>query len=737
MLAIDSETTGLDLYHTARPFFVTTCNGVENPDYWAWDVDPETRQPTIPDEDLRQVLDEVSSAELLVLQNAKFDVTALTQAAADKGWDFEWPWERTHDTLMMAHLLHSNLKKDLTELGVFYLGWDIKPKEERLRKEVVRARNYARRKLPAWKLAKSGEEGMPSARGKTWKFDMWLPLRLAQELGHPDDHPWWKVLEDYSNADSETTSAIYPVMLKEIRRRKLEDIYEERRKLLPIVYHMERRGVTASGQRFQELRKEYRAESQRLGRVCTNIARSLNYSLRLPKTGNNGSLKGLCFGFKEQYDPEKQERQDRLVDQVHLDKQEPLGCLELAPLKRSKKTGEPSLDKETLATYLALLPERSKARTFVKALKDKRQRDTAITYMEGYSRFWLQWRDEAWIPAYEGAVDERGRGWYILHPRLNPTGTNTLRFSSSHPNEQNISKREGFNLRFGFGPAPGREWYAVDGQNLELRLPTYECREEEFMALFERPNDPPYFGSNHLLIAHVLHPANFEKGIGSDGVLDGRLFKDNFPDTYRRVKAGNFAVQYGAVDRDDGMGTADRTYGIVGAQKMIAARFKKQDALNRYWVQFANKHGYVETMPDHTVDPTRGYPIMCTRTERGNRIKPTVPLNYHVQGTAMWWMSRAMVRCEEQLDQWRREGFDGFITMQVHDELVFDFPKSAVHPKEAKNSKAIAKRARSNWWRIKRLADLMAQGGQDLIPVVPTPVSIEYHPVSWDKGIKL
>jgi CRISPR/Cas system type I-B associated protein Csh2 (Cas7 group RAMP superfamily) len=75
--------------------------------------------------------------------------------------------------------------------------------------------------------------------------------------------------------------------------------------------------------------------------------------------------------------------------------------------------------------------------------------------------------------------------------------------------------------------------------------------------------------------------------------------------------------------------------------------------------------------------------------------------------------------------------------MQVHDELVFDFPKSAVHPKEAKNSKAIAKRARSNWWRIKRLADLMAQGGQDLIPVVPTPVSIEYHPVSWDKGIKL
>ena len=54
--------------------------------------------------------------------------------------------------------------------------------------------------------------------------------------------------------------------------------------------------------------------------------------------------------------------------------------------------------------------------------------------------------------------------WRKLHTSLNMCGTDTLRWSSNNPNSQNISKKEGFNLRYAFGPAPGREWWSLDGQ---------------------------------------------------------------------------------------------------------------------------------------------------------------------------------------------------------------------------------------------------------------------------------
>jgi hypothetical protein len=42
-LSLDTETTGLDVYHGARPFFITTCNEQGEQQYWEWDVDPETQ----------------------------------------------------------------------------------------------------------------------------------------------------------------------------------------------------------------------------------------------------------------------------------------------------------------------------------------------------------------------------------------------------------------------------------------------------------------------------------------------------------------------------------------------------------------------------------------------------------------------------------------------------------------------------------------------------------------------
>ena len=113
-------------------------------------------------------------------------------------------------------------------------------------------------------------------------------------------------------------------------------------------------------------------------------------------------------------------------------------------------------------------------------------------------------------------------------------------------------------------------------------------------------------------------------------------------------------------------------------------------------------------MPDQTVDPVRGYPVYCSRTKWG-KISPTVPLNYHIQSTAMWCMTRAMVRVQDYFNTMPGH----FIVMQVHDELVLDLPKGG----------------KKNMPTIRKVKKLMEQSGNDI--GVPLKTSVSYHPETW------
>lgn len=687
VLAVDTETTGLDFWHGAHPYLVTVCGEDLKPLFWEWPVDPLTREVQVDPRELQEIKDELDRAPRHVFHNAKFDVHALHFLGIE-----DWPWDRTWDTLVAAHLLGSNQKKNLTDLAIVYLGTDIEPLEDALEAGVQKARRMVqqarvRRKrsrkvavdlfgnpifgdevedLANWKIAEKGLADMPSVKEKSWKQDGWL-LRAMRLRGLAEDHPEWDtLLSDYANEDSRTTRRLWDVFEEEIKRKSLWEIYRETLKTLPIASGMERRGVTLSGERHERTRREYARRSVDAAQECEAIARDLGYDLSLPRSGNNRSLLTFCFDV-----------------------------LNLPRLKESEKTGEPSLDKEVLEHCEASLPRNSAGFKFVEALRKKRSLDTAISYLDGYEKFWL--------PA-------SSPGWFILHSNLNVTGTDTLRWSSTNPNEQNISKKEGFNLRSTFGPRPGRELWALDAQNIERRIPAYEADETDIIALFERPDDPPYFGSEHALVAHVLYPREFE-GCRSDVGVDGRVFKKKFASTlYDRVKRGNFSVQNGAQ-----RAKADATYGLAGAFDTIRGRFVKQEALNQKCITFANKFGWIETIPDRTVNPRRGYPLLCQRGRDG-RVTPTIPFSYRVQGSAMWWMRKAMVKCQILLDKWAEAGFDGFITLQVHDELVFDFPR---------------RERAGNLWRAKALAAAMASCGADFVTPIKTPVSISYHPTSY------
>ncbi|MGL6095370.1 MAG: DNA polymerase [Fimbriiglobus sp.] len=690
IISLDTETTGSDFRHGATPYFVSSCDEAGNLVCWEWDVDPLTRAVTVPPADSAALVEFLSPRGTpagFVLQNAKFDVSALTTLRPEFGTG--WRWDATHDTLLMAHLLASNRPKDLTSLAVMYLGIDVQPYEDRVKAATDAARRRCRQKdfraeYGEWAIAKAGRPDMPSAGEKCWKLDMWLPRAMA--LRCPDvaaDHPdWLTVLAEYAGNDAEVTVAVYKALRAEVERRGLWPIYEQRRKAMRVGYEMETSGVTLSGTRLSELRAKYRAESAAAGDRCVKIARSYGYALEMPKgAAVNGSLRSFC-----------------------------LGTMGLAPRRGKKaKTDAPTLDKDAMEYYRLTLPTGGKPAHFLRALQGKRSRDTAAGYMDAYAKFWTR-------------VGTPGAGrWFRLHPSYNQVGTDTLRWSSANPNAQNISKKEDFNVRYCFGPAPGREWWSMDAKNIELRIPFYESGERELIDLFERADDPPYYGSNHLLNFHTVYPDLWEaelKQVGPEKV--GTWCKKKYAATwYQYCKNGGFAVQYGG-----GVKTADAAFHRPGCHALLKQRFKNLEAHNRRCIDFANKHGYVETMPDRTVDPARGYPLLCARTENG-RVLETVPLNYRTQGTAMQWTEKAMVRTADRLDEWwRSDGFDGFITIQVHDEIVFDFPKRGDPAGDMKYS---------NLGRALVLQGLMARGGEDI--GVPTPVGIEYHADNWATGV--
>ncbi len=772
MLSLDCEATGLDLRHGVKPFLVTTCDEDDNVIYWEWDVDPLTRQPHVVKDDLIEIEQLTDEAAEVVFQNPKYDVKGLHTI----GMDGEWDWSKTFDTLMAGHLLRSDQPHDLVSMALLTLGINIKPFEDAVKKAVEEARTIVKREFPDWRIAKKGLPEMPSAKEKVWKNDMWLPRALVKEaifsgrfdllpqhdrqptvgkvgdctvkigrgtkwgnpfrvnkrytrgevvhlytkyiwggkliedlpelygqvlgchcspkLCHGDVlralcHPWMTVCSEYANSDSCITLALFQRQRELLVEKGLWKIYQERLKVLPVVYQMEDRGVTLSGDRLTKLHARLTVEADKEHKICVALAD--DEIEKLPVNGVSNDLKSVVFGK-----------------------------FGLVSNKKTPK-GAPSVDKDVLDHWLATLPEKSKERRFIRGLRRYRKRKTAIGYLDSYQKFWLPLEGESPL-----------LGWYTLFSSLNPTGTNTLRFSSSNPNQQQISRQEEVNLRYCFGPAPGREWWSLDAENIELRLPAYEAGETQMITVFENPEEPPYFGSYHLLICHLIYPEEFDKCL-----KDGVSFKDRYKSTlYGYIKNFDFADQYGAVL---GSGTADRAAHKPGAQKKVKGRFRKIALLNQKMIDMANRLGYVETIPDKTVDPVRGYPLYCMRGRWG-KVKVTIPLSYHIQGSAMWWMMKGMVRCQNFLDQLnavevmieglRRSIMEemaklGFwMVMQVHDELVFDFPR-----------RVDSKGKPLNLLIVRRLQKLMEEGGNDF--GTPTPVSIEYYENNWAEGVEV
>ena len=723
LISLDTESTGLDWVHGAMPFVVTTCDDEGTVRFWEWDVDPLTRQPNVPVEDVAEITELIDAAELIYLHNSKFDARALAAIGV------ALPWPKVRDTLVASHLLATNHRHDLTWCCIEYLGVDIELHEVHVKAVTRACRTIAKRDYPRWLLADEGVLGMPSVKvgskrdeDKPWKNDMWLPRALAKQ---PKANRWAEYDEDwltacsaYANADSEHALPLGIVMERIIRERGYWAIYEHRLHLARVACDMECYGVTAIGNYTEATISEYEQHVAEAEAALVDIADGYGHKLELAEgAALNDNMRDLFYGAIHQRCPQcdytkrvKHWNGERANGEVcpkcaksikrragfshHLvtTKSDNLKL----PIVYSKKTGNATLDKDAMSEYVTTLDD-GPALDFVELLADKRMHDTALSYMHSYRRFW--------VPV-AGAP-----GYYRIHPSLNPCGTDHLRWSSNSPNMQNVSgETKEISNRACFGPALGREWWRMDFKSIERRIPAYESGEPKMVEVFEHPNEAPYWGNLYCLTASVLYPEEYWPLAEVEGE-----FRKQHPRLYKQAKFFDLAKQYGC-----GRAKGDSLARITGSFDLVDGEFPLLAKLQRKYLDIADRMGFVETLPNRTVDSERGYPILASRTDDG-RVLTTTPFNYHISGTACDCKNTALIRCADKCARWRVCGFDAHVALEIHDEILFDFPRG--------------KTMEENLPRAIQLKGLMEQSGTDLIPAIPTPVSVEYHDRTWAVGV--
>jgi DNA polymerase-1 len=249
-----------------------------------------------------------------------------------------------------------------------------------------------------------------------------------------------------------------------------------------------------------------------------------------------------------------------------------------------------------------------------------------------------------------------------IHTSFNQTIAATGRLSSVNPNLQNIPIRTeiGREVRRAFiadNRSPRRLFpdeesvlVGADYSQVELRLLAHFSGDENLIAAFQRGEDI------HRRTAALVH------NISQDQVT---------ADQRRIAKSVNFGIVYGlsayGLSRDTGMPVAE------------AQRFIKT-----YFEQYPKVMGYLNGSRDHAV--RTGYVASLSGRRRyipdinsSNGAKRSgaerMAINMPVQGTAADLMKVAMIRIHKAL---QAEGLLSKLLLQVHDELVFEAPRSEV-----------------------------------------------------------
>ena len=237
-----------------------------------------------------------------------------------------------------------------------------------------------------------------------------------------------------------------------------------------------------------------------------------------------------------------------------------------------------------------------------------------------------------------------------VHTCYSLASTSTGRLSSSDPNLQNIPIRtkEGRRFRAAFIAAPGQLLVSADYSQIELRVLAHMAGIKSLQRAFAEGLDI------HAMTASEMFGVPLKK-------MD--------PETRYRAKAINFGIIYGI----SAHGLANQL-GIsrTEAGEYIDAYFKKFPGIRDYMEstkQMCREHGYVETLFGRRAH----YPEINTKNPNQRAFLERAAINAPIQGSAADIIRRAMIRLPKAL---KDAGLSGRMLLQVHDELIFEVPKS-------------------------------------------------------------
>lgn len=234
-----------------------------------------------------------------------------------------------------------------------------------------------------------------------------------------------------------------------------------------------------------------------------------------------------------------------------------------------------------------------------------------------------------------------------IHTSYMQTVAATGRLSSNNPNLQNIPIRseKGREIRKAFIPRD-KEYIllAADYSQIELRIIAALSGDENMQEAFVKGED--------------IHAATAAKVFGVKPEEVDREMRS-------KAKAVNFGIIYGvsAFGLSQNLDIPRKE-----ATEIINTYFEQYPKLKAYMdnnVEFAKKHGYVETIMQrrrNLLDINSNNAIVRGHAERN-------AVNAPIQGSAADIIKIAMINIQKELDQ---QQLKSKMLLQVHDELVFD-----------------------------------------------------------------
>ena len=239
-----------------------------------------------------------------------------------------------------------------------------------------------------------------------------------------------------------------------------------------------------------------------------------------------------------------------------------------------------------------------------------------------------------------------------LHTTFDQTNAATGRLSSRNPNLQNIPIRTelGREIRAAFVAEEGCVLLAADYSQIELRLLAHFSEDKLLVDAFRRGDD--------------IHTLTASQVFGVPPLMIDAEHR-------RRAKAVNFGIVYGlsAFGLSQQIGIEPRE-----AKQFIDAYFEKYSGVRRFidsTLEQARRDGKVFTL----FGRVRPIPDINGKNANLRGFAERTAANTPLQGTAADLIKLAMIRIDREL---QTRGLKSRMTLQVHDELVFEVPEDEV-----------------------------------------------------------